>query len=97
MANLNSFCTTSARAWVRDDHGRLLHVAVDNYLDERAVRLSWAGIDVINYHRPFEAYLQTFLRAGLRLTSFEEPRITPEEAGNFRAWLTACAFLSSMS
>jgi 2-polyprenyl-3-methyl-5-hydroxy-6-metoxy-1,4-benzoquinol methylase len=81
VANLNSFCTTRERAWVRDDEGNPLHVAVDNYFEERAQLLSWSGITVINYHRPFEAYMQAFIASGLRLVSFEEPAISGNREG----------------
>jgi ubiquinone/menaquinone biosynthesis C-methylase UbiE len=78
IANLNSFCTTRERAWLRDEEGKLLHVAVDDYFEERGARVSWADIDIINYHRPFQDYMQALLQQGLRLTDFEEPRPSDE-------------------
>jgi SAM-dependent methyltransferase len=80
VANLNSFITTRPNAYYRDAEGRKLHVAVEEYYTERPQIVSWAGIEVVNYHRPFEAYVQAFLAAGLTLESFYEPRPSPEAA-----------------
>lgn len=78
VANLNSFTTTNAQAWFKDVDGRRLHVRVDEYFEERAILLKWAGIEIFNWHRPMEAYMQAFLGAGLTLEAFAEPRPTPE-------------------
>jgi SAM-dependent methyltransferase len=78
VANLQSFVTTRDGAWYRDADGNKLHVAVNDYFDERALRLSWWGLTIYNWHRPFEAYLQAFLGTGLVLTEFREPRPTLE-------------------
>lgn len=80
VANLNGFCTTSPRAWVRGADGARLHVAVDHYLDERPVEVDWSGIRVVNHHRPLEAYMEAFLRAGLTLRRYLEPAPTPSAA-----------------
>ena len=74
VANMNSFCSTSDRAWQRDENGNGLYVAVDNYFEERAMVVSWKGIEIVNYHRSFSDYLQPFLEFGLGLTDFEEPK-----------------------
>ena len=86
VANLNSFATTRDGAWVRDEHGEPLHVAVDDYFTERPQRVSWAGIDIVNYHRPFEAYMKAFLSSGLRLLDFEEPVPTPDAPPSRCTW-----------
>lgn len=59
--------------WLRDREGRRLHYAMDNYLEERPVQLEWAGIRIVNWHRPLSAYMAAFLGAGLRLVEFIEP------------------------
>lgn len=59
--------------WVRDEGGRRLHYAMDNYLEERPIQLDWAGVRIVNWHRPLSAYMEAFLGAGLRLTEFLEP------------------------
>lgn len=87
IANLNSFCTTRENAWVKDDQGALLHVAVDDYFNEHGKVVSWSGISVVNYHRPFQSYVQALLDAGLQLTAFEEPvpiSDSPRMASGFR-------------
>lgn len=78
IANLNSFCTTRSNAWVRDEFGHPLHVAVDHYLEERGQLVGWAGIEIVNHHRPFQAYMSALLKEPLRLIDFEEPAPTPE-------------------
>jgi hypothetical protein len=45
---------------------------------ERAARAEWAGMSIVNWHRPLSAYLQAFLAAGLRLEHFDEPMPTRE-------------------
>jgi len=78
IANLQSFATTRDRPWQRDAEGRKLHFAVDDYFDERPMELAWGDLRILNWHRPFEAYVQALLAAGLTLTDFREPRPTPE-------------------
>lgn len=43
------------------------------YTAEACDRLQWSGIDIVNYHRPLEAYMNAFLSEGFRLTRFAEP------------------------
>jgi SAM-dependent methyltransferase len=45
----------------------------DHYMNERAEEVSWAGIRILNHHRPLSAYMQAFLGAGLVLEHFDEP------------------------
>jgi 2-polyprenyl-3-methyl-5-hydroxy-6-metoxy-1,4-benzoquinol methylase len=74
IANLNPFITASGEAaWVRDGHGRKLHVKVDRYLEEHADWQEWRGIRILNYHRPMSRYMTLLLGAGLHLVSFAEP------------------------
>ncbi len=78
VANLNSFATTLPNPWLRKEAGEKLHFVVENYFPERGETVSWAGIEVINYHRPLAAYLQAFLDSGLQLRKFQEPRPSPD-------------------
>lgn len=78
IANLNSFATTRPDGWQKDAKGNRLFVPVDNYFDIVAQQVSWRGIKIVNWHRPFEAYMQALLRQGLRLVDFCEPRPTRE-------------------
>lgn len=71
LANLSSINT--AGVWERDLLGRPAHYSVDDYMVERPVRQAWAGIDVVNWHRPFSAYFAAFHGAGLTLREFLEP------------------------
>lgn len=74
VANLNPFATTRPAAWYRNDAGEPLHVAVEDYFDEKATLLRWGKINIYNWHRPMEAYMQAFLEAGFVLERFAEPR-----------------------
>jgi SAM-dependent methyltransferase len=78
IANLNSFATTRPRAWYQDERGEKLHVAVEDYFDERTIDLEWSGISIVNWHRPFEAYVGALLEQGLVLEAFAEPRPCPD-------------------
>ncbi len=62
-----------ANAWVRDEEGKRLHYPMDHYLEQRPVRLKWAGIEIVNWHRPLSAYMAVYLGAGLVLRDFIEP------------------------
>lgn len=75
LANLSSINT--AGVWERDLLGRATHYSVDQYMVERPVRQAWAGIDVVNWHRPFSAYCTAFLGEGLILREFLEPLPDP--------------------
>lgn len=72
VANLASH--NSAGRWLKDKSGKPLGYLIDRYLDERPLRQAWAGIDIVNWHRPLSTYMQAFLANGLRLTFFDEPK-----------------------
>jgi SAM-dependent methyltransferase len=78
VANLNGFSTASSAFWARDAAGNKLHWTMDNYMVEHASRAEWAGISVINWHRPLSAYLKSFLGSGFILEQFDEPVPKPE-------------------
>lgn len=88
IANLNGFITACADvAWIRDEAGNRLHYPVDNYLSEMAHRVAWRGIDIINHHRPFSAYMRCLLEEELTLVHFDEPDPlpdAPERAADYR-------------
>ncbi len=71
IANLTSFFT--AGTWNRSLTGAAKSFQMDNYSEERATREKWAGIDILNWHRPLSAYFEAFLGNGLQLTYFSEP------------------------
>lgn len=73
VANLNSFSTASTLYWARDEDGHKRHWTMDNYMVERAVSAEWAGMSIVNWHRPLSAYMQAFLQSGLTLEHFDEP------------------------
>jgi len=87
VANLNPFATTRPTAWYRDGDGRKLHVAVEEYYEERASLLEWSGLSIYNWHRSMEAYMQAFLAAGLLLQYFAEPRPSEEAVREHPAML----------
>ena len=73
VANLNSFSTASTLYWARDENGNKRHWTMDNYMVERTVSAEWAGMSIVNWHRPLSAYMQSFLQARLTLEHFDEP------------------------
>lgn len=81
VANLNSFATASYLYWHRGPNREKLHFAFDDYMIERATWAEWAGIRILNHHRPLSAYMRCFLAAGLVLEHFNEPlpRLSAEE------------------
>lgn len=76
VANLNPFVTAHMDGWTKGANGEYLHYPVDDYLTERGERVSWRGLDIVNYHRPMSAYFDAFLASGLVLRRFEEPAPT---------------------
>ncbi|MGE5596347.1 MAG: SAM-dependent methyltransferase, partial [Hyphomicrobiales bacterium] len=64
---------SAATGWIRDAQGNRLHYPIDDYFTEREQQLSWAGIEIVNWHRPLGAYMEAYLRAGLILREFIEP------------------------
>lgn len=75
IANLASH--NSAGRWFKDQDGQAVGYLVDRYLEERPIRQQWAGIDIVNWHRPLSTYMQTLLDNRLRLTFFDEPTPAP--------------------
>jgi len=73
VANPSSI--NSAGQWQRSLLGRARHYAIDDYMRERPVRLQWAGIDIVNFHRPFSRYFEVLLGHGLVLRRFLEPLV----------------------
>jgi ubiquinone/menaquinone biosynthesis C-methylase UbiE len=48
IANLNSFISSSAAGWIRDQEGRYLHYPVDRYSEEFPEWVEWSGICIHN-------------------------------------------------
>lgn len=74
IANLQSYTT----AWEQDTIERLpagpRRVTMLDYLEDRGFETEWAGIRIMNYHRPMMRYVRGFLSRGLNLTHYDEPR-----------------------
>jgi SAM-dependent methyltransferase len=87
VANLTSFNTAgTAQGWSVDAGGKSIF-CIDEYLEERAVWVSWRGIRVRNWHRPLGTYMAQFLANGLVLRLFAEPAPTggdPEKSARYR-------------
>ena len=76
MGDLNAWITasqTKCDGWTRDEDGAATMV-IDRYLETYPVRARWAGMDIVNWHRPLSRYMQMCLQAGLQLVHFDEPR-----------------------
>jgi SAM-dependent methyltransferase len=76
VANLGF--VTASDGWLRDEQGRRLYHRVDRYAEERPLQLEWAGMRIVNWHRPLANYMQAYLGAGLVLREFLEPVPTDE-------------------
>jgi ubiquinone/menaquinone biosynthesis C-methylase UbiE len=74
VANVQSFASTRSAAWYRNEAGEKLHLAVEDYFDERSMLLEWSGMSILNWHRPLEQYFSAYLSNGLVLKHFAEPR-----------------------
>jgi SAM-dependent methyltransferase len=87
VANLASYSTAGMpRGWTTDSDGRRLY-GIDRYLDERAIQVSWRGINIQNWHRPLSTYMKLFLAHGLTLRHFDEPEPSggdPDTAERYR-------------
>lgn len=86
IANLQSFNTASVHlGWSRDADGAR-RFCIDDYMDERPRRTEWQGISIVNWHRPFNVYMQGFLDHGFTLSHFAEPvpNITGDKADRYR-------------
>lgn len=74
IANLTSFNTAGlgGLGWIRTRGGKPAY-ALDRYLEERPEWITWAGIKIVNHHRPLETYMSLLLDQGLILKHFAEP------------------------
>lgn len=70
IANLNPFST--AGRWNGEGQAATGYL-IDNYMETRAEWVSWRGLLIRNWHRPFHLYMQALLEQGLRLAYFDEP------------------------
>ncbi|MHB8683601.1 MAG: class I SAM-dependent methyltransferase [Dehalococcoidia bacterium] len=68
---------TASEGWQRDESGRRLYHRVDRYAEERPQVYEWAGMRIVNWHRPLSQYMRAYLGAGLMLREFLEP--VPED------------------
>lgn len=85
VITISNFCCTED-PWVRDENGQKLHRPVRGYMDEKAIRCTWSGIDIINYHRPLSVVMGLFLKCGLRLLAFDEPQADSGDARAVMNW-----------
>jgi SAM-dependent methyltransferase len=74
IANINSFISSCPNGWIKDQDGRNVHYPVDRYAEEFSEWVEWSGIRILNWHRPFAAYMKELLGHGLSLTFFDEPQ-----------------------
>lgn len=79
VANIVPFTSACPEAWFSNERGERLHVQVDNYFNEAGQVYRWAGMEIVNFHRPLEAYLSTYLQNGLTLLKYLEPRPSAED------------------
>lgn len=78
IANINPAFTATDDLWKVDEETGAVNLPVVDYFQERGTRVSWANIDIVNYHRSYRDYFAAFLSHPLRLTFFDEPRPSEE-------------------
>lgn len=72
-ANLTPLQTAGmGKGWQYDAEGRPSVFGIDNYSTEWALEVAWSGIRILNWHRPFSAYVRAYLAAGLTLVAYED-------------------------
>ena len=49
---------------------------MDDMMQERGQEVAWAGLRIVNYHRPLSAYMQALLAQDMTLTEFQDPPYT---------------------
>lgn len=74
-----------ALAVERDAEGRRLYQKIDRYAEEWSTTYEWAGIKIVNWHRPLSAYMAAYLGAGLTLEEFLEP-LPEDDSPRGEAW-----------
>lgn len=80
IANLQGFNTAAVGlGWSHEPDGTR-RFSIDNYLEERPVLTEWAGISVVNWHRPLGRYMTALLNAGFVLQHFAEPGPTGDSS-----------------
>lgn len=93
VANLTPHCSAIPRDWPEGQGGWVIedgerrHFAIDDYAVDRSYWTAWAGIRIVNHHRPLSSYMEAFLGAGLHLIRYAEPPYTgetPATADKFR-------------
>ena len=93
VANVSNLASSSG-APVYDAEGNFAYYAIDNYLEEHAVTLEWAGLRIRNWHRPLSDYMDAYLGAGLVLKRYIEPRPDESLRGDrrFESWFRVPSF-----
>ncbi len=80
VANLSGIASAGvAPGWAETADGRSGWL-IDRYFETRADWVEWRGVRIRNWHRPLADYMGAFLRHGLILRHFDEPR--PAAAGD---------------
>lgn len=76
IAEMCSWATASLKkgdGWRRDEKGAL-KIQISHYLDVHENRMSWDGIEIINWHRPQSFYFHQLLKHSMILTRYDQPK-----------------------
>ena len=68
--------------WIKAGNEKL-HFKLDDYFDEGPRLLTMCGSTVTNFHRTISTYVNSFLKAGLRLHEIREPKPYPEQLAEY--------------
>lgn len=77
VANLHPM-RSAVGGWHRSESGEKLHVILDNYFDEGVRRWKIMDVDLTNFHRSLQSYINGFLAAGFALRRIVEPTVDAE-------------------
>jgi len=72
MATVSNVASTTD-GWAKDSSGARLYRTVDRYMEEFAMDLAWAGLQIVNFHRPLSHILGAFFECALVMDQFIEP------------------------
>ncbi|WP_341320127.1 methyltransferase domain-containing protein [Solibacillus sp. FSL H8-0523] len=64
--------------WILDEHGQILHYALDRYQQEGKRTQSWLVDDVITYHRTVSTIINTLIANHIQIEQIVEPVPTDE-------------------
>ena len=82
IANLHPM-RSAVGMWCKTDGGEKKHVIVDDYFAENERHWTIMGVEITNFHRSLETYVNGFLECGFVLEQIVEPSVSPDVLGEW--------------